>query len=228
MKSPPIASFAVRITALIPTRLDLRPKHPLKMIPQRADILRALARPGGASSDFDLNPGAAGRGPAMTEAGVLVPLIERPSGVHVVLTKRAAHLSSHPGQIAFPGGKRDAGDADISATALREAHEETGLDPSLVQILGQLPAHETVTGFNVIPTIGWIRTPWVVKADLGEVAEVFEVPLSHVVTAQNFQVQSRIWRGQRRSYYCVPYWPYYIWGATARILRGLADRMDLL
>jgi len=198
------------------------------MIPQRADILRALARPGGASSDFDLNPGAAGRGPAMTEAGVLVPLIERPSGVHVVLTKRAAHLSSHPGQIAFPGGKRDVGDADISATALREAHEETGLDPSLVQILGQLSAHETVTGFNVIPTNGWIRTPWLVKADPGEVAEVFEVPLSHVVTAQNFQVQSRIWRGQRRSYYCVPYGPYYIWGATARILRGLADRMDLL
>jgi 8-oxo-dGTP pyrophosphatase MutT (NUDIX family) len=187
-----------------------------------------LARPGGASSDFDLNPGTSGSGPAKKDAGVLVPLIERSSGVHVVLTKRAAHLSSHPGQIAFPGGKRDAGDADISATALREAHEETGLDPSLVEILGQLPAHETVTGFNVIPTIGWISTPWEVKADPGEVAEVFEVPLSHVVTAQNFQVQSRIWRGQRRSYYCVPYGPYYIWGATARILRGLADQMGPL
>jgi 8-oxo-dGTP pyrophosphatase MutT (NUDIX family) len=198
------------------------------MIPHHADILRALARPGGASSDFDLNPGASGSGPAKKDAGVLVPLIERSSGVHVVLTKRAAHLSSHPGQIAFPGGKRDAGDADISATALREAHEETGLDPSLVEILGQLPAHETVTGFNVIPTIGWISTPWEVKADPSEVAEVFEVPLSHVVTAQNFQVQSRIWRGQRRSYYCVPYGPYYIWGATARILRGLADQMGPL
>jgi len=158
----------------------------------------------------------------------LVPLIERPSGVHLVLTKRAAHLSSHPGQIAFPGGKRDVGDADISATALREAYEETGLDPSLVQILGQLPAHETVTGFNITPTIGWIRTPWVVKADPGEVAEVFEVPLSHVMMVRNFQVQSRHWRGQRRSYYCVPYGPYYIWGATARILRGLADQLDPL
>ena len=198
------------------------------MIPQQADILRALARPGGASSDYDLNPGVSGLGTAKKEAGVLVPLIERPSGVHVVLTKRAAHLSSHPGQIAFPGGKRDVGDADISATALREAHEETGLDPSLVQILGQLPAHETVTGFNIVPTIGWIRTPWVVKADPGEVAEVFEVPLSHVVMVRNFQVQSRHWRGQRRSYYCVPYGPYYIWGATARILRGLADQLDPL
>ena len=198
------------------------------MIPQQADILRALARPGGASSDYDLNLGASGLGTAKKEAGVLVPLIERPSGVHLVLTKRAAHLSSHPGQIAFPGGKRDVGDADISATALREAYEETGLDPSLVKILGQLPAHETVTGFNITPTIGWIRTPWVVKADPGEVAEVFEVPLSHVMMVRNFQVQSRHWRGQRRSYYCVPYGPYYIWGATARILRGLADQLDPL
>ena len=96
------------------------------MILQQADILRALARPGGASSDFDLNPGAEAPGPAKKEAGVLVPLIERASGVHVVLTKRAAHLSSHPGQISFPGGKRDIGDVDISATALREAHEEIG------------------------------------------------------------------------------------------------------
>ena len=228
MRSPPIANFVAPIKALIQIRLGLRPIPPLKMIPHHADILRALARPGGASSDFDLNPGASGSGPAKKDAGVLVPLIERSSGVHVVLTKRAAHLSSHPGQIAFPGGKWDAGDADISATALREAHEETGLDPSLVEILGQLPAHETVTGFNVIPTIGWISTPWEVKADPSEVAEVFEVPLSHVVTAQNFQVQSRIWRGQRRSYYCVPYGPYYIWGATARILRGLADQMGPL
>ena len=182
----------------------------------------------GASSDFDLNPGVEAPGPAKKEAGVLVPLIERPSGVHVVLTKRAAHLSSHPGQISFPGGKRDVGDVDISATALREAHEEIGLDSSLVQILGQLPAHETVTGFNVMPTVGWINAPWVVRADPGEVAEVFEVPLSHVVKAQNFQIQTRIWRGQKRSYYCVPYGPYYIWGATARILRGLADQMSPL
>lgn len=228
MKSLPIVSFAVRITALIPIHLGLRPKPPVKMILQQADILRALARPGRASSDFDLNPGVEAPGPAKKEAGVLVPLIERPSGVHVVLTKRAAHLSSHPGQISFPGGKRDVGDVDISATALREAHEEIGLDSSLVQILGQLPAHETVTGFNVMPTVGWINAPWVVRADPGEVAEVFEAPLSHVVKAQNFQIQTRIWRGQKRSYYCVPYGPYYIWGATARILRGLADQMSPL
>ena len=195
------------------------------MIQQQADILRALARPASASSDFDLNPGFAGCVMPFRDAGVLVPLIERPSGVHVVLTKRAVHLAAHPGQIAFPGGKRDAQDVDIAATALREAHEETGLSPELVRVLGYLPVHDTVTGFKVTPTIGWILEPWLVKADPGEVEEVFEVPLRHVLNLANFHIQKRIWNGQNRAYYTVPYGPYYIWGATARILRGFAEQM---
>ena len=132
------------------------------MIPQQADIIRALAQSAVASSDFDLNPGLARPVVPVRDAGVLVPLIERRSGVHLVLTMRAAHLATHPGQIAFPGGKRDVGDVDIAATALREAHEETGLSPDLVHVLGHLPTHETVTGFKVTPTIGWISEPWVV------------------------------------------------------------------
>ena len=195
------------------------------MIQQQADILRALARPASASSDFDLNPGFAGCVMPVQDAGVLVPLIERPSGVHVVLTKRAVHLAAHPGQIAFPGGKRDAQDVDIAATALREAHEETGLSPELVRVLGHLPVHDTVTGFKVTPTIGWILEPWLVKADPGEVEEVFEVPLRHVLNLANFHIQKRIWNGRNRAYYTVPYGPYYIWGATARILRGFAEQM---
>ena len=195
------------------------------MIQKQADILRALARPASASSDFDLNPGFAGCVMPFRDAGVLVPLIERPSGVHVVLTKRAVHLAAHPGQIAFPGGKRDAQDVDIAATALREAHEETGLSPELVRVLGHLPVHDTVTGFKVTPTIGWILEPWQVKADPGEVEEVFEVPLRHVLNLANFHIQKRIWNGRNRAYYTVPYGPYYIWGATARILRGFAEQM---
>ena len=195
------------------------------MIQQQADILRALARPASASSDFDLNPGFAGCVMPVQDAGVLVPLIERPSGVHVVLTKRAVHLAAHPGQIAFPGGKRDAQDVDIAATALREAHEETGLSPELVRVLGHLPVHDTVTGFKVTPTIGWILEPWLVKANPGEVEEVFEVPLRHVLNLANFHIQKRIWNGRNRAYYTVPYGPYYIWGATARILRGFAEQM---
>lgn len=198
------------------------------MISQKADILRALVRPAAASSDFDLNPEFAGRVAPVRDAGVLVPLIERPSGVHLVLTKRAAHLAAHPGQIAFPGGKCDAQDVDITATALREAYEETGLSPELVRVLGHLPPHDTVTGFKVTPTIGWISEPWQVKADPGEVEEVFEVPLRHVLHLANFHVQKGIWNGQNRAYYTVPYGPYYIWGATARILRGFAEQMRAL
>ncbi len=198
------------------------------MIPQQADIIRALAQSAVASSDFDLNPGLAGPVVPVRDAGVLVPLIERRSGVHLVLTMRAAHLATHPGQIAFPGGKRDVGDVDIAATALREAHEETGLSPDLVHVLGHLPTHETVTGFKVTPTIGWISEPWVVRADPREVAEVFEVPLRHVLKLENFHVQKRVWNGKNRAYYTVPYGPYYIWGATARILRGFAEQMGAL
>ena len=198
------------------------------MIQQQADIIQALSQPSVTSSDFDLNPGFAGSVVPVRDAGVLVPLIERQSGVHLVLTMRAAHLATHPGQIAFPGGRRDVGDVDIAATALREAHEETGLSPDLVHVLGYLPTHDTVTGFKVTPTIGWISEPWEVRADPGEVAEVFEVPLRHVLQLENFHVQKRVWNGKNRSYYTVPYGPYYIWGATARILRGFAEQMGTL
>ena len=196
------------------------------MIPHHADILRALARPGGASSDFDLNPGTSGSGPAKKDAGVLVPLIERSSGVHVVLTKRAAHLSSHPGQIAFPGGKRDAGDADISATALREAHEEIGLLPDQVDVLGVLPPHQTVTGYLITPVLAMVHGPFDATPEASEVSEVFEVPLAHLTNPAQYRTEGRHWQGRKRLYYTVPYGPYYIWGATARILRAFADRVS--
>ena len=191
------------------------------MIQQQADILRALARPAAASSDFDLSPRFAGYVVPVRDAGVLVPLIERPSGVNLVLTMRAAHHDAHPGQIAFPGGKRDDADQDITQTAQREAWEEIGLAPDNVEILGHLPSHETVTGFAVTPVLGWVKSTFVPIAAQGEVAEVFRVPLGHVTNLDNYLVQSRCWRGQRRQYYTVPYGPYYIWGATACILRRI-------
>lgn len=191
------------------------------------DVLRqALARPTAASSDFDLNPGAVPpEGRLLRAAGVLVPVIQGAQGLELVLTKRSSALRHHPGQIAFPGGKQDEADADVIGAALREAREEIGLQTEQVTLLGQLPTHETVTSFLMTPVVGLITGDFTPVAEPGEVDEVFQVPFSHVTNLDNYSVQSRRWRGQRRQYYTVPYGPYYVWGATARILRGLAERL---
>ena len=191
-----------------------------------ARLRAALTAPSGPSSDYDLNAGI-GRpeGRVLRDAGVLVGVSLGPAGPVVLLTKRASHLKHHPGQIAFPGGKVDPGDDGPVGAALREAQEEVGLPPALVEVLGTLPPHETVTGFSVTPVLGWIRDSFQDIPEAGEVDEVFRVPLAHVADPARYSVQSRRWRGQRRHYYTVPWGPYYIWGATARMLRALADRL---
>lgn len=189
-------------------------------------IHAALAKPGALSSDFDLNPEmVVPKTRVLRSAAVLVGLWDRPGGVQLILTKRASHLLHHPGQIAFPGGKVDLGDVNAEATALREANEEIGLPQSHVAIIGRLPPHETVTGFSITPILGHIRDEFDAKPEAGEVDEVFSVPLAHVLDPANYGVERRLWRGEWRRYYAVPYGPYYIWGATARILRGLAERV---
>ena len=186
----------------------------------------ALSRSGGASSDFDLNPDTMlPPGRKLRPAGVLVPFIERNGALEVILTKRASGLKHHPGQIAFPGGKQDEGDSDVTAAALREAREEIGLPPENVDLLGTLPSHETVTGFTVTPVLGRVLAAFDPIPEPGEVDEVFRVPLAHVTDPARFRVESRRWLGQRRYNNTDPYGPYNIWGATARILRGLAERM---
>ena len=192
-----------------------------------APLLAALARESASSSDFDLNPGVVlPEGRKLRPAGVLMPVQVIDSVAQVLLTKRASQLKHHPGQIAFPGGKQEESDADVTAAALREAREEIGLPEDAVRVLGVLPTHETVTSFTVTPVIGLIERDFTITPERGEVEEVFRVPLSHVTDKSNFSVQGRRWLGQRRHYYTVPFGPYYIWGATARILRGLAERLS--
>ncbi|MDE4141388.1 CoA pyrophosphatase [Phaeobacter gallaeciensis] len=185
------------------------------------------SRPDAGSSDFDLNPEMSlPQARKLRPAGVLVPISLASGAPRVILTKRSSALKHHPGQIAFPGGKVDEGDRDVTHTALREAWEEIGLPQDLPEVLGALPTHETVTSFTVTPVVALLRSEFDIRPEAGEVAEVFSVPLSHVLDPANYIIESRRWRGTRRRYYTVPYGPYYIWGATARMLRQFADRMQ--
>lgn len=185
----------------------------------------ALSRSAGDSSDFDLNPEHTPVATArLRAAGVLVAVWVQSGDARVILTKRSSHLKHHPGQVAFPGGKVDATDRDSCDAALREAQEEVGLPRDRVRILGSLPSHRTVTDFIVTPYVGVIEGEFHPVPEAGEVDEVFTVPLAHVLNPARYSIESRIWHGQPRRYYAVPYGPYYIWGATARILRGLAER----
>ena len=184
----------------------------------------ALSRTGSASSDFDLNKDVQLPDVRLTPAAVLVAV--HAESEMLILTKRSARLKHHPGQIAFPGGKQDPTDPTPTDAALREAHEEIGLPRGMVDVLGTLPAHQTVTGFQVTPVLAIVSGRFDPTPEAGEVSEVFQVPLSHVTDPAMFRVEGRFWQGRKRLYYTVPYGPYYIWGATARILRALAERMS--
>ncbi|EAQ46307.1 MAG: coenzyme A pyrophosphatase [Roseobacter sp. MedPE-SWde] len=193
----------------------------------RQTLTAALAQQGMGSSDFDLNPDlAVPKDRRLRPAGVLVAISLVEEVPRVILTKRSSVLKHHPGQIAFPGGKVDEGDTDVTAAALREAWEEIGLPSELPEVIGLLPSHETVTSFQVTPVVALLNERFEIRPEAGEVAEVFSVPLAHVLDEKNYIVESRSWRGTRRHYYTVPFGPYYIWGATARMLRNLAGVMQ--
>jgi 8-oxo-dGTP pyrophosphatase MutT (NUDIX family) len=179
------------------------------------------------SSDFDLNPDR----PLidvtkLRDAAVLIPITRGLNGLEVVFTRRSTTMRNHPGQISFPGGKQDCTDTSFQHTALREAEEEIGLLQTDVQIIGALPRHVTVTSFLVRPYVGLIPPGFTPIIQTNEVAEVFSAPLEHLLNPANYLVEGRMWQGLKRQYFAVPYGPYYIWGATARILRMFADIME--
>ena len=178
-------------------------------------------------SDYDLNPDATRRPPGeLRPAAVLVPVLPRPEGAAVVLTRRADELTSHSGQVAFPGGRLDPGETAVDA-ALREAWEEVGLDPARVELLGLSDAYETVTGFIVTPVIGWVARPVELRPSPSEVAEIFEPPLQFLLDRANHrQDHYDADDGRRRRVWTMPWEGRYIWGATAGMLRALALRLD--
>lgn len=172
-------------------------------------------------SDENRRPFPGREGPPV-QAAVLVPLVDRPSGPGVLLTQRSAHLNDHAGQVSFPGGRMEAWDNGPIDTALRETEEETGLARSHVEILGALPEYRTGTGFAVTPVVGLATPGFTLTPDPREVAEVFEVPLAFLMDPGHHRLHTaELPDGSRRSYYSMPWGPYFVWGATAAMLRNL-------
>ena len=159
----------------------------------------------------------------LTPAAVLVPLVQYRNEFTVLLTQRTADLSSHAGQISFPGGRLEESDVDAAAGALREAEEETGLSPSQVEVLGRLDSYVTITGYTVTPIVGAVTPPLALRPDPVEVADIFEVPLDFFLNPGNHQRVKRDSNGQTRAYYAMHFGDRYIWGATAGMLVNLYE-----
>ncbi|MCF8532328.1 MAG: CoA pyrophosphatase [Reyranella sp.] len=171
-------------------------------------------------SDFSLS-GVVPAPEIWRPAAVLVPLVRRAPGMTVLLTQRTDDMPSHAGQIAFPGGRRQAEDVDAVATALRETEEEVGLERRFVDVVGPVDLYRTGTGYEITPIVGIVEPGFTARADPREVADVFEVPLEHFLDERNHRIDSRVWQGRERRYYAMPYGERYIWGATAGMLKNL-------
>lgn len=204
--------------------LSCRPDD-LEVPPYTADWLRRRLATGGALTPVMESGAAAGE---LTPAAVLMPVVPREDGLTLLLTQRTAHLHDHPGQVAFPGGRRDDTDPTLLVTALREAEEEIGLDPAQVEVIGVLPEYRTGTGFSVTPVVGLVSLPLALQLDEFEVAEVFEAPLDFLLDPTNHKRESIHVRGALREYYAMPYNGFFIWGATAGMIVSLYRHLHSL
>lgn len=159
---------------------------------------------------------------ALIPASVLLPIVARDKGFTLLLTQRTAHLNDHAGQVSLPGGRVDESDTSVIETALRETEEEVGLHRRHIEVLGMLPDYFTSTGFQVTPVVALVQPPFDLRADPFEVAEIFEVPLAFLMDGMNHQRRAiELPGGMRRSFYAMPYQRFFIWGATAGMLRNL-------
>ncbi len=194
----------------------------------RQRVARRLPGPDGHEfGDHSFNPGLEDYFKTIKRqpAAVLVPVIAHEREATILLTKRAHDLPSHPGQIAFPGGKIEAGDDSVEAAALREAQEEIGLLPAQVEVLGRGSDYLTGSGFHIAPVLALVAPDAELTLNRREVADAFEVPLSFLMNPANHRRGSRIWQGVERTFFEMPYRDRYIWGVTAGILRVLYEQL---
>ena len=189
------------------------------------DRLRASLLREPLSGDFVQEDG--GEGLPLTPAAVLFPIVLRDNEHTVLLTQRTAHLKDHAGQISFPGGRVEAEDLSPIHTALRETEEEIGLARDRIEVLGFLPEYLTGTGFRVTPVVALVNPPFELALDPFEVAEAFEVPLDFLLDPANHKRHSLHYRGALRHFFAMPYGDYFIWGATAGMIRSLTERLGL-
>jgi 8-oxo-dGTP pyrophosphatase MutT (NUDIX family) len=176
-------------------------------------------------SDYDLNPDLRPATPrTLWPAAVLIPIIARAEPT-VLFTRRTDHLSRHAGQVSFPGGRANADDRSLVETALRETREEIGVTEDYVSVAGFLDAHETGTGYAILPVVGVLREGFTVVPEVNEVAEIFEVPLGFLLDPANHELRSSEWQGRKRDFYAFTYNGHYIWGATAAILVNFRNRL---
>jgi 8-oxo-dGTP pyrophosphatase MutT (NUDIX family) len=213
-------------TLVLNRQPDLTSRRPPVLTPER--IAAGLKRPAPPADPLDLHVIALAEGTRVLDAAVLVPIVHRAEGMQLLFTQRAPHLDAHAGQISFPGGRVEPGDAGREETALRETEEEIGLPRSSVTLLGRLPEYAIPSGFRITPVVGWVEPPFTLTPDPFEVAGVFEAPLAHFLDPASYQRREYRFGGKHRHYMAVPYEGHYIWGATAGMLyafcRMLASR----
>ncbi|MGR5237633.1 CoA pyrophosphatase [Vibrio alfacsensis] len=157
----------------------------------------------------------------LRDAAVLIGFVDRPDGLHIILTKRAAHLRHHPGQISFPGGKFEPEDKHLLNTALREAEEEIGIQPAHIHVFGQLPKLPTISQFNVTPFLAFVSPDYSTCIDPNEVEAVFEVPANHILSPEKLYSATFHLKNSSHRVFAIPFEQHFIWGMTAQIIESM-------